>query len=114
MRYIFFNTCICLFSAPRGLTFSGQGVDMVAVKVASGDTAGVDHYSIAVKNEPSLSCNTTGSSCIIGGLNAATMYTVLAKACLSAENSGACGQAAEGSTWTKSELWARLDLMICL
>ncbi len=88
------------FSAPRGLTFTGQSINIFNVKVTPGVITGLHHYYIAVKDDPSLFCNAMGSSCAIRGLTSAKKYTVQARACLSAANSGACGQPAEGSTWT--------------
>ncbi len=95
----FFHTFIS-FSVPGVLTFTGQNINIFNVKVTPGDTTGVDHYNIAVKDDPSLFCNTTGSSCAIRGLTSAKKYTVQARACLSEANSGACGQPAEDFTWT--------------
>ncbi len=90
-------------SALRGLTFSKQGASSIKVTIIHPtDITGIDNFRVFAKDDHNKYCTISPgyTSCEIRNLNSATKYTIQAKACLSSNDSGACGDPIEGSTWT--------------
>ncbi len=92
------------FLAPSRLEFRAINTHSISISaIHPGDASGIDHFEISVKDQPEKKCTTkSGSqSCDVKLLSPATAYTFVARACLAPQNLGACGDATEGSTWTR-------------